>query len=290
MISKYGKTNLVVILLITVLFLQVVFLVLVFLGKEITFDMATFASIFGSVLTIFGWWAVYHFGFKKSKKEIGIQQKMNIYERIINQNTEKVLESYYQIFALTMNETELQECNLRDEKDFRRKMLRDNSRQLMTAQKDFWKNFQVMNDLFQAWKPLFSKKVDYESKFLFEVAWVLYDEIGIYQRMLENIFLFYVNKDDKELNIEKKEIIKIESRISEKSDLFANAIDKFILDMSREVFEGLYKKEDEQRLFSLEIENLKEGDKFNILTEEGIKKKEYRKTEFQKKYGSILKK
>jgi hypothetical protein len=145
-----------------------------------------------------------------------------------------------------------------------------------------------MRELFQAWRPLFSKKVDYESKFLFKIAMALYNEVDNYQRALDVVLFPCVNKANGELNFEKKQIAEIEVRIGEKADLFANAIEKFILDMNKEVFEGLYKKEDEQRLFSLEIENLKNGDKFDILTECGIERKKYKKTDFQEEFGSML--
>lgn len=260
-----------------------------FLNTDGTLNIIIVMSIFNMMLTIFGWWAVYYFGFRKSKKEININQKINIYEKIIYQNVDRVLESYYQVSVLIVNKDSVRECNIRSERDFYKKLLRGNSAQLIIAQSDFWKNFQRMNDLFQAWRPLFSKKIDYESKFLSKIAWSFYNMICEYQQKLDRLLLFYIDKTNDDLKVEKEEIIKLEEQISTESVLFANAIEKFTLDMSKEVFNGLYEKEDEQRLFSLEIENLKDGNKFNILTEDGINKKAYRKTEFQKKYGSMLK-
>lgn len=272
-------------LLILILFLQAIFSGLIFLNKETSFNWSSFASFLNLLFVVIGlFW-----GYYKLKKEIIFKKKLDVYEKITNMLVADLHRSFYELAPFINNIYMLENSDSKKLDDYSTKDLQKTSREMIYKTSNFQTNFQVFFEFFQVWKALFSKKVDYESKFLFDLGTVFYKEVTIYQRELNDYSYLGLGKNEAELQKDKRGLIELESSLSKKSVILSNALDKFIFDMAKEVFHGLYrnKPEEKKRLFGLEIENMKDNDSHIFLTETGLKKEAYRQTDFQKQFGGF---
>lgn len=273
------------VLLVLILFLQAVFSGLIFLNKEMSFNWGGFISILNLLLVIGGlFW-----GYYKLKKEIIFKKKLDVYEKITNMLVLNLHRSFYELSPYIINSFSVKNSNPKKADDYNTKNLQKTSREIIKIISNFQSNFQIFFEFFQVWKALFSKKVDYESKFLFDLETIFHKELNDYQIKLSDYSYLGLGKSELEIEEKKLKLINFESNLLEKSAILSNALDKFIFDMAREVFHGLYKNKpaEKKRLFESEIENMKDNDYHIILTENGFKKEAYRQTDFQKKFGGF---
>lgn len=273
------------VLLLLILFLQAVFSGLIFLNKETSFNWSNFVSFLNLLFVVIGlFW-----GYYKLKKEIVFKKKLDVYEKITNMLVLDLHRSFYEISPHIINSFALKNSNPKKVDDFNTKNLQKTSREIIKIISNFQSNFQIFFEFFQTWKALFSKKVDYESKFLFDLETIFYKDLNDYQMKLSDYSFLGLGKSESEIEEEKSKLVNFESNLLEKSSILSNALDKFIFDMAREVFHGLYKNKpvEEKRLFESEIENMKDNDYHIFLTENGFKKEIYKQTNFQKRFGDF---
>ncbi|MFA7209372.1 MAG: hypothetical protein WC120_03720 [Parcubacteria group bacterium] len=272
-------------LLVLILFLQAIFSGLIFLNKETALNWNNVVSSLNLFLVIGG----LLFGYYKLKKEIKFKKKLEIHGKLTSMLVQGLHKSFYALAPFVNNSFSLKKSNPKNKDDFFTNRLKENSKNLIEKISVIQSDFQVFYEFFQFWKALFSEKVDRESKFLFDLEIIFSDDLGGYQMKLSSYSMLSLMKDTAEIEKERIYLLALEEKISKESTALANGLDKFVSDMSREVFNGLYSKNKnvENRLFNLEIENSNDGDQMIILTENGFEYRACEKTSFHKKFGGF---
>lgn len=273
------------ILLILILILQAIFSGLIFSNSESSFNWDAFSSLFQSIILIAGFFV----GYLILKKEILFKQKLEVHGKLTSVLVEKLSRSLCDVSVSAMNSFFLKSSNPKDKDDYPTKNLREKNKELGKCIGGFQSDFQVFRDLFQFWKALFSEKVDREAKFLSDLEMILCEDLWKYQNKLGDYSMLSLMKDEADIERERKELLFIEENLSRKINVLANGLDKFISDISREVFSKLFvhEKSAENRLFDLEIENSNDGDPRIILTDKGFVYQLYKKTDFQREFGGF---
>ena len=272
-------------LLMLILIFQAIFSGLILLGKENSFNWNIFISFLNLLVVVGGlFW-----GYYKLKKEILFNKKLEIHEKITNMLIGGLNKSFYDLSYSIANPLALKESNPRDKDDFYTKSLKTCSKELIQKIANLQSNFQKFYEFFQFWKALFSEKVDRELKFLFDLETIFGKDLWQYQRKLSEYSMLSLMKDVADIEKERGELLLLEEKISKKNTVLSNGLYKFVSDMSREVFSGLFVKREsiEKRLFDLEIENLNNGDLGIFLTDKGFKYQFYKKTAFQEEFGGF---
>lgn len=272
-------------LLILILILQAIFSGLIFAGNENLFNWDALFSFLQIVVIVLG----FSWGYILLTKEIAFKKKLEIHEKLTSMLINGLHESFYWLAPFLMNRFFLKESNPKDGNDYSTKSLKDNSKELSKKISDFQSDFQKFYEFFQLWKVLFSEKLDRKSKFLFDLENIFCEDLYIYQGKLRDYSTLSLMKDEATIERDRKELLDLEEKISRKSTTLANGLDKFVSDMSREVFSGLFdrKKILERGLFDPELENANSGDSAVILTETGFVYRPYKKTAFQSEFGGF---
>ncbi|MGK2849106.1 MAG: hypothetical protein ACSLEX_03510 [Minisyncoccota bacterium] len=272
-------------LLILILILQAIFSGLVFAGNESSFNWESLFSFLQIAVVVLG----FFWGYYLLKKEISFKKKLEIHAKLTNMLVKGLHESFYWLAPFLMNRFFLEKSNLKDGNDYSTKSLRDNSKELGKKISDFQSDFLRFYEFFQLWKVIFSEKLDRESKFLLDLENIFCEELRTYQGKLMDYSMLSLMKDEATIEKERKELLDLEEKISRKRTALANGLDKFVSDMSREVFSGLFdrKKSVERGLFDPELENANNGDSAVILTDKGFVRQSYQKTAFQKEFGGF---
>jgi|GEM_PF-4364320 len=268
------------ILLFIILFLQVLFSGMVFLNNE-NINISTSLAFLNVIILLL----VIFFGFHKLKKEIIFKKRIDIYEKITDSALKKVVNSFLDLTPFINNSYAIGKFNLFEKNDYFTELLRKNQKELAKNTFIFYAEVGKFFNFFKFWKAFFSEKIDNESKFLYDLVSVFYKDLLKYNDVLRDC-LFDMEKFDEK---KRSNLLEIDNKVFKNSSITCNALDKFVLDMSREVFDELYNKKESTRLFSLEIENLDNDDSLPLLTMNGIKKEKYKKTEFQIKFGGFKK-
>lgn len=273
------------ILLILILVLQAVFSGLIFSNSENSFNWEAFSSLIQSGILIVGFFVAYFI----LKKEILFKKKLDVHEKLTNMLVEGLHKSFYALSPFTMNSFFLEKSNPKDNDDYLTKSLRENSKNLSSKISSLQSDFQIFYEFFQFWKALFSEKIDRESKFLFDLETIFSEDLWEYQRKLSDYSMLSLMKNETDIEKEREDLLLLEKKLSGKSNVLANGLDKFVSDMSREVFSGLFFKDKrtEKRLFDSEIENSNDGDPRVLLTDKGLVYQLYARTAFQKEFGGF---
>ncbi|MDD2766610.1 MAG: hypothetical protein PHH40_02455 [Candidatus Moranbacteria bacterium] len=273
------------ILLVLILILQAVFSGLIFSNSESSFNWDAFSSLFQSFVLIFGFFVTYFI----LTREISFKKKLDVHEKITNLLVDGLHKSFYALSPFVTNSFFLEKSNPKNTDDYPTETLQRNSKELSKKVSNLQADFQIFYEFFQFWKALFSEKIDRESKFLFDLEIIFAEDLLEYQRKLSSYSMLSLMKDEAIIEDERKDLLSLEEKITEKSNALANGLDKFVSDMSREVFKGLFakKKNVEKRLFDSEIENSNDGDSRVILTEKGFVYQLYKKTDFQREFGGF---
>ncbi len=272
-------------LLVLILILQAIFSGLIFSNSESSFNWDAFSSLFQSFVLIFGFFVTYFI----LTREIFFKKKLDVHEKITNLLVDGLHKSFYALSPFVMNSFFLEKSNPKNKDDYPTKTLQQNSKELSKKISDLQADFQIFYEFFQFWKALFSEKIDRESKFLFDLETIFCEDLWKYQSKLSDYSMLSLMKDGADIEKERKELLSLEEKITGKSNALANGLDKFVSDMSREVFKGLFtkKKNVEKRLFDPEIENSNDGDPRVILTDKGFMYQLYKKTGFQREFGGF---
>jgi hypothetical protein len=272
-------------LLVLILILQAIFSGLIFAGNESSFNWETLFSFLQIVIIVLG----FSWGYILLTKEISFKKKLEIHEMLTSILVNGLHKSFYWLAPFLINRFFLEKSNPKDKDDYSTKSLRDNSKELGKKISDFQSDFLRFYEFFQLWKVLFSEKLDRESKFLFDLENIFCEDLYLYQGKLRDYSMLSLMKDEATIERERKELLDLEEKISRKSTTLANGLDKFVSDMSREVFSGLFdrKKSVERGLFNPELENANNGDSAVILTDKGFVCQPYKKTAFQSEFGGF---
>lgn len=272
-------------LLILILILQALFTGLIISNNEHFFNWESFTSLFQSIVLVVGFFV----GYFLLQKEILFNRRLQVHEKLTNMLIEGIHRSFYALSPYIFNAFAIEKSNPKNKDDYFTKQLQDHRKELIQKVSNLRSDILIFYEFFQSWKLLFSEKLHNELKFLFDLETIFGEDLWEYQMKLSDYAMLSLMKEVSEIEKEKKELLFLEERVRAKSNILANGLDKFISDMSQEVFKGLLidRRKTESNPFSLELENLNNSDSILLLTEKGFVYEPYKKTSFQNKFGGF---
>lgn len=257
-----------------------IFLAIMFFMMDIDVEKWNITWLVTAVISIFAIWFTFH----KLKKEIIFKRRLDIYEKV----TDRLIglyEIYFEFTPFTNNEINIKEFNPKRQDDLYGKHINEANHKLIKVNSEFGEKFQELYTFLEMWKAIFSKNMDYELKFLYDLGCIFYEKVDEYRNALSDLVYLSAMMSNEEIIKLKKKLLKLDKEVNKLSTCLSNALGKFIFDLGEEVFGEFCKKSDKKRLFSLEIENTGEGIDLPILTPGGFEIKKIRKSEFQKEFG-----
>lgn len=222
--------------------------------------------------------------YDRLRKDIILKGRLGVYEKTVNGIIE-IYGSYFKFANFDNNKEYIKKFDHKEPDDYWGKHIKESESRLIEAMGEFYEKFYKSYEFLGTWKAMFSKDIDYELKFLFDLGWVFYDKASEYQRKLRDLVHLSVKNTPEEVGVLKDELYKLEKEENDLSLYFVNALEKFSLDLGREFFSGFCNESDKKRLFSLEIENTGEGIDLPMLTPRGFELQRVEKSDFQKKFG-----
>jgi hypothetical protein len=272
-------------LFIVMLILQAALFGLILSNDGGVVDLSIFASVTQSLILIIGLFV----GYFLLKEEIKFKKRLEVHDRVTDILINKLYRSFNVISNITDNSYYIKKSDPRKLDDYPTTYLKKRVGEsgLIKEISDFQSSFLMFYEFFEFWKALFSKEIDREMKFLFDLEIILNDDLWSYQRKLSDYSLLSLTKEPKEIEKERKNLLLLGEDINRKVEVLSNGLTKFVLDISKEIFKGLFrsKKDEENRLFKLELENANNKDPLVVLTEKGFKTLPYKKTVFQEEFG-----
>lgn len=223
-------------------------------------EFGDFISIIAAIIMIFGWWSTYYFGIRKDKKQLSLDKKMEIYNRLV--------ELFWEIQKELYNHFILNKVSAKSEIG---KNKVEYGGKLSKLSNNLYAKFDEFYYHYDSYLFLMPKMSD-AGKYLRDEVWELYQNMIGIQEVINGNLLSECSYED---------IINKIEEADNKSTRVTNFLSDFMYLLRKElcgsVFEKGYTRNES------DIENVKEGDPFPRLTLNGVEYLPYKKSDFQKR-------